>query len=287
VTASLAPGVPERLTTALVTQLGGHRRISLQALGEASLLTDRIDTKFLVPATDLAPLIALVGDRYRVLEVDDRMVFRYETRYFDTPELTFYRTHLARHYPRYKVRLRTYWDSALQVLELKRKTNRGRTVKLRRAVVGSEWSLPALLGQAPFAGEIPVAVERLCEIVTSRYRRVTLVRTDAAERVTLDFDLGSERGDRTCDYPGAAIVEVKQGRRQRSPVRDTLRAWHRRPLSVSKYVLGVALCLPHARRNGLRPLLQTLARAARDAGGTPRTSSPHAAWTTAISEPDC
>ena len=55
----------------------------------------------------------------------------YRTLYFDSPEFELFRRHHAGMLNRYKVRSREYVDSQLAFLEVKHKTNKGRTIKQR------------------------------------------------------------------------------------------------------------------------------------------------------------
>ena len=65
---------------------------------------DRVDTKFLLPAVSAPGILASLADGYRVLEVSERRLSRYSTRYFDTPDLRLYHAHHAGRGRRYKVR---------------------------------------------------------------------------------------------------------------------------------------------------------------------------------------
>jgi hypothetical protein len=58
----------------------------LEALAAAELQT-RIDRKYLVAPDAFVRLVADLADSHRVLEIDGRRTFRYESVYFDTPGL--------------------------------------------------------------------------------------------------------------------------------------------------------------------------------------------------------
>ncbi len=91
----------------------------------------------------------------------------------------------------------------------------------------------------------------------SQYKRTTLVDVEAQTRMTCDVDLewvsaNSESGD----LVEAVLVETKtQG--PEGAADKLLRAYGHRPISISKYCLGVALLNPEMRAN---PSHRTLRR---------------------------
>lgn len=66
---------------------------SLAEVTERAELQTRIDRKYLVPVDAVADLVSGLG-RFAVLEIDGLRGFRYESVYFDTPDLLTYRAHL-------------------------------------------------------------------------------------------------------------------------------------------------------------------------------------------------
>ena len=105
------------------------RPVTLPVLdAEAALLTRR-DRKYIVPLDVAERLLGALEGRCRVLEIDGRRRFRYESVYFDTPGRTSYLAAARRRARRYKVRTRAYLDTGRCVLEVKTRDARGRTVK--------------------------------------------------------------------------------------------------------------------------------------------------------------
>src|SRR5687768_2586669 len=132
-TARKPGGLGARMPDALrevAAMAGGFEPVSLHEIGAAALM-DRVDTKFVLPVGSVAGILASLKGGYRVLEVGGRRLSRYSTRYFDTPDLRLYHAHHAGRARRYKVRVRTYVDSEARYLEVKLRTNRGRTTKER------------------------------------------------------------------------------------------------------------------------------------------------------------
>lgn len=232
------------------------------SLLERRSLLRRADTKFLVRAEALAPLLRALAADHAVLLAAGEPIATYETLYFDVPELRGYDDHVRGRAPRCKVRARHYPERRVSFLEVKRKTNRGRTEKARRphpfgevALSDDEvaWAL-ALTGW-PGRALLPQA--------WTRFRRITLVGRSSAERVTVDLDLalhldGARPGRR---LPGLAVVEVKQPRADpRSPAVLALRSAGARPRSMSKYAVAMGLLARGVRRNRLLPALREIER---------------------------
>ncbi len=99
-------------------------------LATAELQT-RVDRKYVVPLDRFATVFDEMGDQLSVLQIGDLRLFRYESVYFDTPELSAYRQHAHGRRRRVKIRTRAYLDSGECVLEFKRVGGRGETVKER------------------------------------------------------------------------------------------------------------------------------------------------------------
>ena len=101
---------------------------------DAVRLQDRVDTKYVIPAAGIPALLEHLSSWYRVLEVEGVRGINYRTLYLDTPDLRSYLDHHNGRVLRSKVRFREYVDSGICFLEVKRKTGRGRTDKVRMPV---------------------------------------------------------------------------------------------------------------------------------------------------------
>src|SRR5687767_7859268 len=104
--------------------------ISLDEMDGVKLM-DRTDTKFLFKAEQLPAFLEQLATSYRVLEINDRRICRYETLYFDTADFQLYLCHQNGKLNRYKVRFRRYVESDVSYFEVKLKNNKGRTIKTR------------------------------------------------------------------------------------------------------------------------------------------------------------
>lgn len=215
-----------------------------ELLAEAELLT-RFDRKYLLDRSQAAGLLQRLDPRTRVLEIDGRSWFHYESVYFDTPDLLSYRqaAHLRRR--RFKVRTRSYLDSGLAFLEVKVRGDREITVKDRLPYdpaardrltgPGRDYAGQTLDGYG-LDGSLAGDLDR--SLVT-RYRRATLVPPEPEVRVTVDTDLTWSDGRRELTPPDLVIVETKSGSRPSGVDRLLWEAGHR-PASISKYGTGLA-----------------------------------------------
>ena len=104
--------------------------ISLAEMGRVALL-NRTDTKYVLSLDALRPIMTELITSYATLEVQGSRMSHYRTLYFDSADFDLYRRHHAGMLNRYKVRSREYVDSQLAFMEVKHKTNKGRTIKRR------------------------------------------------------------------------------------------------------------------------------------------------------------
>jgi hypothetical protein len=255
--------------TALHETAARFERIALDELGDAALMR-RVDRKFVVPAGCVEALLATCVGAYRVLEVNGMRLSRYATRYFDTPELALYHAHHADRAPRAKVRIREYVDTGQRFVELKRRTNTGRTHKSRVSLNGAAAAaLDALRDLPEFPATGLARSDMLGAVLDVDYTRITLVHRTAPERVTVDLNVALSHGARIMRYHGVAFAELKQPRIGPSPFVDALRSVGAREGAISKYCLGVASLVDGAKTNRFKPALARLKHSATTSGLTP------------------
>lgn len=246
--------------------------VGLKETVERAALLDRIDTKFLVSEQELLNVLETWKETYQVLEIDGTRQFTYANTYLDTPEFELLRWHLQGRRNRAKCRVRTYVESNEHMLEVKVKGLRGQTVKYRRstgqdptAKECSEYLVSSLVDAYENA-----AVSEVEPALGAHYRRITLIAPDFCERITLDHSLSFERFDTgdTYELPkNVWIVEKKSGTGNQA---DTcpLKMQGLRPMSVSKYVLGMSRLRPEINTNSYRPIHRKLDNMARVAAAT-------------------
>lgn len=154
-------------------------------------LMNRVDTKYLVDERRCMELLERAADQYYVQIIDDCRACRYATLYYDTPQWDMYHLHHNRRLTRQKIRTRTYVETGVTYLEVKNKSNKGRTHKRRMALDRSLFAAAATdTAAADFLRrEARYTPETLSPSLATRFVRVTLVNHAMTERLTIDFDL--------------------------------------------------------------------------------------------------
>ncbi|TAJ48948.1 MAG: polyphosphate polymerase domain-containing protein [Herbiconiux sp.] len=231
--------------------------IGLDELIERAALQTRVDRKYVIPIGALPALLDGVDPRTQVLETAGVRDFRYESVYFDTPELTSYWMAARQRRRRFKMRTRSYVDSTAAYLEVKTKGARSATVKDRMEYVfeerrllnqhGLDYVEDTLAG----AGFTDVDLDSLAPTLITRYRRTTLIVPGEAgdSRATIDTHLDWALDDeRRMHTPGIVVIETKSGSRA-SPVDRHLWAHGHRPSTISKYGTGLAALRPELASN--------------------------------------
>jgi hypothetical protein len=237
-----------------LTSLDRLTPIGLDELVEQAALLERIDRKYVVRRADLRDLIALVPARTRVLEHGGRRTHGYRSVYLDTPDLASYRVAGQRRRRRWKVRSRAYLDTGGSWLEVKTRSAREVTTKVRiphpdlEATVLDDPGVSFVDTSLAEARVDGVRASELRPVLATSYDRSTLLLPGVRPtRVTIDTDLGWTwlASGRVCDSardldrPGLAIVETKGGSTP-SAMDRLLWARGHRPVSISKYGVGVA-----------------------------------------------
>lgn len=231
------------------TVLAALDPVGLDDLVATAALQARVDRKYVVPVDRLADLLDGLEPGTRVLEIDGRRDFGYESVYFDTSDLHSYLLAAHRRRRRFKIRTRTYLDTGSCWLEVKTRGRRGMTVKHRTPHAMAHRD--SLHTSRDFAQQ---TLEREAldwaagldfrPTLTTRYRRATLLLPSSASRATVDTGLGWVDDDGSVlRAPGVAIVETKTGSTPSSLDRRLWRCGHR-PARISKYATGLAALNP-------------------------------------------
>lgn len=243
--------------------------ITLADTMEAADLQTRTDRKYVVDEAVLAALVRHLGDTVQVLDIDGLRRFGYQSVYFDSPDLQSYLAAARSRRNRWKVRTRTYLDSNHCVLEVKVKSGRGQTVKHRIDYATADRARLTDNGRA-FVAELvdmPLAGRELQPVLTTSYRRTTLVGDAVRLTVDADFECVRADGART-GMPGALIVETKSA--GPATIADRLLwALGCRPVSFSKYAVGMAALDPSLPANKWNKVLR------RHLGRGERGNDPH------------
>lgn len=229
-----------------------------EVVSEAALMT-RVDKKFLLTAAQFTELMARLGPAFRIMEIAERRLFTYESVYFDTPDLEMFAAHKQGRRRRYKIRTRTYADSGLCMFEAKFKGLRGQTVKHRipYALAERDAINPEAAGllRAQLRAEYNQELPHLEPVMRSDYVRGTFVNPLDEERLTCDVNLVYSREDATVHGPDLFVIETKTAN-GRGAADVALSQMGIRPVSMSKYCLGIALLHPHLAANKWSRLLR-------------------------------
>ena len=221
--------------------------ISLDEMDDVKLMS-RTDTKFAFKANKMPLLLQKLLPFYRVLAIDGKLIHDYKSLYYDTDNRKFYLDHHNGRVNRNKIRFREYVGSKLTFLEIKRKNNKGKTIKKRMKVdaISNELSekqqnyIEKVIGR-------PMEVNAKQRI---NFSRITFVHKTQKERLTIDVNLTFENSNEKGDMKHIVIAEVKQERMSRSS--DFMRIakeMHILPIRISKYCLTTLALNPELKKN--------------------------------------
>jgi hypothetical protein len=243
------------------------RSLDTISLGEVkdsrTYLLSRMESKHPMTLHQCTQLLAQLANSYCILEIRGSRADSYRTVYLDDRSFTMYMQHHNGKANRYKLRFRHYESSGDTFLEVKKKTNRGTTEKVRLRTE------PAPNGFSPaeiaFLRDVfPLDPAGFYPVLATRYERFTLVSKDSPERITFDYAISFSTAETTVSFPNLVIVEVKYERGTK--VSRALRALHSMGIarrSFSKYCIGVALLYPGVKHNRFKETLLFLSRISR------------------------
>lgn len=232
--------------------------ISLEEINAIAELQVRVDRKYIVSPAQADELIAELPPEIRILEIDERREFSYESVYFDTEDFALYLDTARRRRQRYKVRSRVYVDSGIAMLEVKTKGGRGTTVKQRidYDLADADRLTPEAVAFVEQAVGRTDAADGLRPTLTTRYVRSTFVDPHSGARLTVDRNL-------TCtDWRGESVGLDHVVLESKSPgVASTFDRWlwsnGIRPLRLSKFCTGLAALHPDLPANKWHRTLRT------------------------------
>lgn len=231
----------------IADKLGLLVPVSLEELADYRLL-NRIDTKYLCNVRVLPKIIEKAEKDFRIQQIGNQRIFKYESLYFDTPELKTYFDHHQGRRLRYKVRFRKYLDTGDSFLEVKKKRNYVRTDK-RRTQLEFSTQLDSL--HLKFINKqinLPKSVFK--PMTWTIFDRITLVGKNHLERITIDTNVRFKNETQEICLPGLSIIEVKRDKAGGiSPFTHILRDLNIRPYGISKYIIGSVLLNPRLKHN--------------------------------------
>ena len=254
--------MPETKHISFVPQLESLSPITLEEMAGVKLL-NRIDTKYLTNEATLARVLAdAAAAGYRALVADGVKISPYNSVYFDTPELRMLLDHHNRRLVRQKVRTRVYVNSGSAFLEIKRKNNHGRTKKKRIGI--EEFEMMGFAGNpaacAYLAKHSRFTVGDLTPVLSTAFKRITLVNPPRTERLTIDTALffRNFRTGKQVSLQDTVIIELKQDAHAASQMKGILLDNRVKPVRISKYCIAETLTDPSAKSNRFKPKVRII-----------------------------
>lgn len=236
--------------------------LAMSELMDRAELMDRSDRKFVFHRDLLSAILLDCVADYHILEMGGHRYFDYDTEYYDTPDWQFYLQHHRGKANRYKVRRRTYGSTGEEFIELKHKTHKGNTQKIR--VMGHSLESAQSLLLEHLGGDI---VQQLRASLCVQYQRITLLHKSKNEKVTLDFSLrwsapaeASPETEWTASNPqtfeNIVIAEVKSTNLHFNTFQQIAKNRGIREGSLSKYCMGCLTIYPTIKHNRFKQTYQ-------------------------------
>ena len=217
--------------------------ITLEEMKSVRLMK-RTDTKFVTNLAKLEELLELTVGTYSAQHNNGKCIAGYRTVYWDTPVThEMFRQHHCAHFPRTKVRARTYLDSGHSFLEVKKKDNHGKTRKKRIEVPTIEAVINERYGEEFLTERTGYSFSDIVPTIENAFHRITLVNEAKTERLTIDFGIrfiNHETGE-TGSADNLVVIELKRDGRMHSPILALLRQLRIKPSGFSKYCIGSAI----------------------------------------------
>lgn len=223
---------------------------------EAVKLLNRVDSKYIFHKNVLSEILEEIKPYYHILEINQKRSHSYESLYFDTDDYALYYQHHNGKPNRLKVRYRRYSDTGLVFFEVKKKISNSRTVKYREERVSLNEELQN--NDYELFNRFLEEPERLHDQLWIYFDRITLVRKDFTERLTLDLNLVFQKGELRKANQGLIVAEIKQDKGSIfSPIVQSFKKRHIAQSNFSKYSVGIAT-LENVKRNSFKPVLRKL-----------------------------
>lgn len=243
--------------------LQSFQTIPLAEMGKVKLM-NRVDTKYLTTKEKLCDILDRIKDCYFVQFNDNSRIARYNTLYYDTPDIKMYVAHHDRKLNRQKLRARIYVDSDKCFCEIKNKNNKGRTKKKRIAIAREDFgNILDNEETRKFIGEnLRYDVNNLIPQIENKFDRITLVNYEKTERLTIDMNIrlmNHQNGTQAC-IPNLIIIELKQDGLCDSYFKNVLLDLRVKPKRISKYCLGTVLTNPNAKDNRFKKKIRYINR---------------------------
>jgi len=264
----IIPGEQDSLAGPVGAVTRHYESITLKELEEAKAgLLTRVESKHLLTLDQCIALLDSLGNSYRVLDVNNCRISRYDTLYYDTNSFFSFIQHHNGKGNRYKLRVRKYLSTGDVYLEVKKKNNKGATEKSR---IKTSWPFDGFLPEqeAFLNSAFPYDFHNFFPVLRTVYDRLTLVSRVSPERITFDINISFSTVHCTKSFPELVIAEVKYEKGVRdSPALLALHSMGLRKRGFSKYCIGVSLLYSWLKHNRFKPNLLFLSGLSSSPGG--------------------
>jgi hypothetical protein len=213
---------------------------SLYELDSTNLLMkNRFESKYYFHISHLEQILQACQNQYKILKIDERLIFDYQNFYFDTKDYQLYYKHHNGKAERFKVRQRIYLNSQLSFVEVKQKTKKGLTNKYRKEASSLENAASFL------QSHINLDYTQLVPALENRYKRITLLHKINEEKVTIDINLNFASEKNNINFNQISIAEVKSENYSGTDFSRIMKLLGIREGGMSKYCMGlIALGIP-------------------------------------------
>jgi len=225
--------------------------IKLEEMEKVKLM-NRIDRKYFFHIDHLQELLNSIKEDYFILKINNQSEMLYTTTYYDTEENNMFTAHHNGKLNRYKIRRRSYVSSGISFLEVKFKTNKGRTKKKR---IPAEYENTIFTTQEDsFLNKCsPYHSSDLQISLMNKFTRITLVNKNFDERCTIDINLEFKFSNKEISLDDLVIVEIKSdGNSSISPLAKALRELRIKSTGFSKYCIGRTITDADLKRNSFK-----------------------------------
>jgi len=210
---------------------------------------NRTDTKFIFHIDKLNSVLKKASKDYRILEVNNTKLASYNTIYFDTDNFQMYNAHHQGKKNRYKIRKRKYVESQINFLEIKFKSNKGKTIKKRIKLNNFNEHFSKETEEF-IIKNTPINPNSLKAKLYIDFSRITLVNTEKKERITIDTALKFKNNSNIAELNSLVIAEVKrEGFAGTTIFTEILKSEKIYPAKTSKYCTGIVLLNKHLKFN--------------------------------------
>ena len=234
-------------STVFKEPLKKFEKLTLTELNATASFLKRIDTKFLLTKDQFKETLEDLKKEFRVLEIAEKRVFKYDNVYMDTDNYQFYNDHQNGLNPRTKIRTRLYADSDLAFFEYKHKQD-WVTQKFRYDFPTLEHGIMTK-GKNRFYQWVWQSLHNgkkaphLTPAIRTTYDRITLVSKNGEERLTIDFNVKTKdlrkEDSKVVELKNLVIIESKTLKKDALALVVMKKHNIAKAKACSKYSLGV------------------------------------------------